>query len=199
MPLPQNVVLGPIQFPRSNIADAIPLVTGLSEGEIAINLADKAMYSVFKLDENTPEEIIKIAQNYDSILAAHFSESNPHGTTADDVGLGNVPNIDPRPLYYVNPGNTTLNISRLLTEVEYWGAAAVTYDITNANYDIGDKIEVTRISGLAGIVTVSLTGADWLVEGTRNSNSLTLQGAFAIKIIAHKAAADLWTVMVIQS
>jgi len=199
MPLPQNVVLGPIQFPRSNIADAVPPVTGLSEGEIAINLADKAMYSLFKLDENTPEEVIKIAQNYDAILTAHFIESNPHGTTAADVGLGNVPNVDPRPLYYVNPTTTTLNVSRILTEVEYWGLPAVTYTISNTDYDIGDKIEITRISGLAGMVTVPLSGADWLVDGTRSSVDMVLQGQYAIKIIAHKAAADLWTVMVIQS
>ena len=115
---------------------------------------------------------------------------------ADDVGLGNVPNIDPRPLYYINPDSFTLSTSRSLTQIDYWGVSEVTYTITNSSYQIGDVIEVSRINGSGGAINLSITGGQWAIQGTIETEDQTMSGSNPFTTTIRKVNTTDWQVKV---
>lgn len=180
-----------IQFPRSITPDAVPLPTILAEGALGLNLKDKVIYS---LDEEG--NVVTLAKNYDAVLTAHFQADNPHGITKETLNLGNVPNVDTRPLYYINPNSFTLNTQRLITQIDYWETDNVTYTITNSVYQVGDIIEVSRINDSAGEIELTITGGQWNIQGTIETESQVLNGSIPFTTTARKVNSTDWLVKV---
>jgi len=187
---PGGTALSPLLIRRSITPNAEPQPVLLEEGELAANLKDLILYT--KDDQGN---IVKLGQNYDAILQAHFQESNPHNVTKSTVGLSNVPNVNPLPLYYYNSGNRTFDTNRQLTRVEYGNGANVTYTIDTANYDIGQQFEISRLSKDAGDITVTLTSGKWLIDGDEETDDVQLTNKPFMAILT-KAQTDLWTVKV---
>ncbi len=187
---PGGTALSPLLIRRSITPNAEPQPVLLEEGELAANLKDLILYT--KDDQGN---IVKLGQNYDAILQAHFQASNPHNVTKSTVGLSNVPNVNPLPLYYYNSGNRTFDTNRQLTRVEYGNGAGVTYTIDTGNYDIGQQFEITRLSRDAGNITVTLTSGNWLIDGVEETDDIQLTNKPFMAILT-KAQTDLWTVKV---
>lgn len=187
---PGGTTLQPLQLRRSITPNAIPAASTVEEGELAANLKDLILYT--KDDQGN---IVKLGQNYDAILAAHFQSNNPHGTSKADVGLGNVPNENLKPLYYYNSGSRTLNTPRIMTRMDYVNAANVTYTIDASKYAVGDQFEIARLADSAGEITIALNSGDWLIDGQRDSTDLRIHEQTFMAILT-KAQSDLWTVKV---
>ena len=187
---PGGTTLNPLKIRRSITPNAVPTAPLLDEGELAANLKDLILYT-----KDNDGNIVKLGQNYDAILAAHFQARNPHGTTKADVGLSNVPNENLKPLYYYNSGSRTLNTPRIMTRMDYAAAANVTYTIDASKYAVGDQFEIARLADSAGEITVALNAGDWLIDGSRSATDLRIHEQTFMAILT-KAQADLWTVKV---
>lgn len=187
---PGGTILKPVQLRRSITPNAVPTPSIVEEGELAANIKDLILYT-----KDNEGNIVKLGQNYDDILAAHFQAKNPHGTTKADVGLSNVPNENLKPLYYYNSGSRTLNTPRIMTRMDYAAAANVTYTIDASMYAVGDQFEIARLADSAGEITVALNAGDWLIDGSRSTTDLRIHEQTFMAILT-KAQADLWTVKV---
>jgi excinuclease UvrABC ATPase subunit len=184
-----------IQFPRSVTANAVPQPTILKEGTMAVNLKDKVIYS---LDDQG--NVIVIGKNYDEILAAHFSATNPHGTTKEDLGLGKVPDVDLREHYVIDPNESfVLDTPAVKTTVDYWSTSDVTMTVDNSKYSIGDEITVNRHANSAGLFTITLnTANNFLIRGALTTDVLEMHGGKEFSTTIKKISATTWIVRVVR-
>lgn len=138
-----------IKIKRSSLADAIPTTGQLSQGELAINIADKKIYTkdssdnIVDLTGNVPA-VVKSA-NYTlakTNLGDHVSISAGDITVPPDVfAIGDVVVI------YNNNGTTARSIIR--------GAGVTLYWIDGAN--------ATRTLGIRGLATLICVASNTFV------------------------------------
>lgn len=186
------VPLEAIRFPRSITESAVPPSNALMEGSLAINVKDRTLYSK---DEN--DTVIVIGRDYDAVLTAHFNASNPHGTTSADVGLGNVPNVDLRPYYLIDPGDIVIDTGSVLTRVDRVSPENVTYTIQNSAFDLGDTIEINRCDNTTGVITITLdSGNSFLVRSAISTEDLIMSGGTPFVTIMRKFSETTWIVFV---
>lgn len=182
-----------IQFPRSITEGAIPPAVSLKEGAMSVNLKDRTIYS---LDDQGA--VVVVGRDYDDVLSAHFGEVNPHGLTKADIDLGNVPNVDLRPQYLVNPPTMTLDQSALVTDIDYWEAGVdVIYTIDHDAYAEGDTINISRIAGDTGEITIKLDVSNsFLIRGTISTDDLIMKGGTPFLTSLRKISSTTWIVKV---
>jgi hypothetical protein len=193
MTMPE-IPLGLISFPRSITENAVPNPSTVSEGSLAINVKDKVVYS-----KDDSGNIIIVGKDYDDVLTAHFTATNPHGTTAADINLDKVPNVDLRTVYLVDPVSMLIDHGGVMTEIDMWRPDDVVYTIKHDAFQVGDTIVVNRLSSTAGRITIALdTVNSFLIRGALSTDALEMSGNKSFMSVLRKANATTWIVKVIK-
>ena len=160
-----------IRLRRSNTANAIPTHSNLSDGEMAMNTMDGALY--FKKSDNT------IITAHDNTIM-HIDSSNNRvgiGTTSPSQALdvngairlaGNGTDNDSHILYF---NNGAAAIARDNNDLELHGYNAMVFGVSNTSYPTSTERMRITADGYVGIGTTSPSKPLEVVGDIRSINS----------------------------
>lgn len=161
-------ILGPLGFPYSIDAGAVPDPSLLAVAGIAVNVTDHILFS-----KDHQGNMFTIGTSYDAVLAAHFSERDPHNTK----------------LVIIDDGNLSLNGDYIDYSIKRIGIATASIVIEVSKMAQNAIVEIDNVWVTAGLVTVTSddTETEFVIDHETIDTSATLTGKGQFELIVDVA------------
>lgn len=174
-----SIALQPISFQYSITPGATPDPTHVKVGGLAINLADKTLYSK---DQNGEMFVFPLGNSYDAVLQQHFTAQNPHGTWDKEV--------------LVDDGDVSVTDEYDEWHIKRIGTAAGTVTLS-VDCPVGSLVYIDNVRTTCGQLTVASSGGVMSMEGIESAATHTLSGKGQIQLV--KISATDWEITELQN
>jgi len=161
-------ILGPLGFPYSIDAGAVPDASLVAVGGIAVNVTDHILFS-----KDAEGNMFTIGTSYDAVLAAHFSERDPHNTK----------------LVILSDDDQTLDGDYIDYVVKRVGTAVATVTIEVSKMAQNAIVEIDNVWVTAGLVTVVSDdpATEFVIDHETVDTEATLTGKGQFELIVDVA------------